>query len=399
MSGLSGSDYRTWRVDPASRGPLVDFMLNALREAGCRVLRASEPDEAPFRFVFETPAGERIGVVAYAFYANRKVTGGRPGDEHRMQVKYGSTRGLQTIWQDPFDLYTTIMVGISPEEGFFVGLDPVLREWQRFFVSVEFKDRHVEEIRSKGWLAWERPRRSGPFAEPVEVLVGGRAEHFLRFVQFERLAKGMDQGNRQLLADNPSWFSRPTKEEPEAEETEAAVADLHPLARDFELSPDEILDLVAGARRLRMAVRGWVAEEKLRAHLATLDGMTRCERLDVEGGPDLMVAWRGGPDLAIECKNVLRKPNAAGLAKVDFQRTRASIGDPCSRYYAATDFDIVAACLHAVTEKWEFRFVSSAALTPHARCVGKLASNVVVNASWSADAATVIEDVGRRMTS
>ncbi|WAP70038.1 hypothetical protein [Jiella pelagia] len=115
--------------------------------------------------------------------------------------------------------------------------------------------------------------------------------------------------------------------------------------------------MIASARRLKMAVRGWVAEEKLRDVLSLTEGVTDCERLDEEGGADLRLRWKGGPPLLIECKNVLRKTNAAGLAKIDFQRTRASKSDPCSRYYSPTDFDVVAGCLHAISENWEFRYV------------------------------------------
>ena len=39
-------------------------------------------------------------------------------------------------------------------------------------------------------------------------------------------------------------------------------------------------------------------------------------------------------------------------------RTRASKADPCSRFYSPNDFDVVAACLHAVSERWEFRYVA-----------------------------------------
>jgi site-specific DNA-cytosine methylase len=74
----------------------------------------------------------------------------------------------------------------------------------KFFIRIEYKDRHAEEITKEVWVAWERDRRSQD--EPVEVLVGGTAEHFLDLIKFERAAQGLDQGNRQLLAEHPELF-------------------------------------------------------------------------------------------------------------------------------------------------------------------------------------------------
>jgi hypothetical protein len=72
--------YRTYRVSRHDREPLLDFMLEGLRSAGCQILCASSPSEAPFRIVFETRMGERMGIVAYAFLANSKLTKNRPAD-------------------------------------------------------------------------------------------------------------------------------------------------------------------------------------------------------------------------------------------------------------------------------------------------------------------------------
>jgi hypothetical protein len=68
----------------------------------------------------------------------------------------------------------------------------------KFFIRIEFKDSHADEIKSKGWSAWERNRRAGE--EPIEVLVGGRSQDFLDLIRFERAAEGLDAGNPQLLA-------------------------------------------------------------------------------------------------------------------------------------------------------------------------------------------------------
>jgi hypothetical protein len=52
---------RTYRVQRADREPLVRFMLEALEIQGCRIIFASEPNQAPFVITFETPSGERMG--------------------------------------------------------------------------------------------------------------------------------------------------------------------------------------------------------------------------------------------------------------------------------------------------------------------------------------------------
>jgi len=364
----------TYRVSRRDREPLVDFMLQALRGEGCRILYCSPPTEAPFRITFETPQGERQGVVAYAFLANSRETKNRPSDEHRFQLKYGSKNGqLHELWQDPLGLYTTLLVGINTELGFFVGYDPVLHSPTLFFISLELKQRHVDQVLAKGWHVWERERKRGRAEEPVEVVVGGRPESFLSYVGFEREAAGEDQGHRQLLAEN-ALRHRPT---------------VRALTREFELSEREVLDLIESAHRLKVAVRGWVAEEHLFRQLRDLPGIRSCTRLAGDG-PDLSVRLFDDRELTIECKNVLRKPHSDGSPRLDFQRTRAAKSDPCSRYYAPRDFDVIAACLHAVTEAWEFRFALPSRLDPHAKCPGKLSSNVRLDDRWSQDPLQVL---------
>ncbi|HEV7670861.1 MAG TPA: hypothetical protein VGS22_20255 [Thermoanaerobaculia bacterium] len=365
-------EFRTYGVSRKDRQPLLDFMLEALRDEGCRILHSSPASEAPFRITFETAQGERMGIVAYAFLANSRLTKNRPDDEHRFQLKYGSKDGLlHDLWQDPFGLYTTLLVGINPELGFFVGADPVLHSPTRLFISIEFKQRHVEEILANGWHAWERERQRAP-EEPVEVLIGGTPKSFLSYVRFERDAMGEDQGHRQLLAER-ARKAKPT---------------IHALAREFQLAEKEVFDLIESAHRLKVAVRGSVAEEHLFRQLKKLPGMD-CSRLPGDG-PDLSVRLFDSREMTIECKNVLRKPNRDGLARLDFQRTRAAKSDPCSRYYSPKDFDVVAACLHSVTEKWEFRFALSGRLDPHAKCIGKLSSNVHLDERWSKDPLEVL---------
>jgi hypothetical protein len=381
---------RTYRVQRAGREPLVRFMREALELRGCRVIYASEPDQAPFVFTFETPTGERIGVVAYAFTATRTPTKNRPPDERSFQIKYGSKleNNLHPIFKDPLGLFTTLFLGISPEEGYFVAVDPEIHNPTKFFIRIEFKDNNAFDIQRDGWAAWERSRLNRE-DEPVEILVGGTKEHFLDLIRFERAAQGLDPGNRHLLAQKRELFSQL----PAAQAHDFGLSDLpqHPLTAELGLAPEEVLDVIAGARRLKMAVRGWVAEHHLREVLSRTPGITYCEPINKEGAADLHIRLQEGPLLTIECKNVLRQTDSNGLPRLDFQRTRASKKDPCSRYYAPTEFDVVAACLHAVTESWEFRYILPQSLPPHRNCVGKLANNLRVDDKWQTDPLSIFQ--------
>jgi hypothetical protein len=376
--------YSVYGVSRRHREPLLQFIYEALIRSGCRVIHSSDAAYAPFRVSFETAAGERMGIVAYAFFANQKLTVNRPGDEYRFQLKYGDKqdKNLHELWQDPYGLYTTVLVGISPTERFFVGFDPVLHSPTKHYISLEFKRSFVEEIRRTGWSWRERERRSGS-EEPVEVIVGGTVDSFLDFVRFEREARGEDQGHRALLAERrgivvPASIVATTPVHPN-------TAYVHQLAREFEMSEAAVLDLIAGASRLKMAVRGWVAEQHLVEQLQQVDGITECERIEAENSPDIQLRFEGSDLLFVECKNVLRTTRKDGAARVDFQRTRASKADPCSRYYSPDDFDVLAACLHAQTERWEYSFALTRQLVEHKKCPGKLSSNVAVDARWRED--------------
>ena len=158
------------------------------------------------------------------------------------------------------------------------------------------------------------------------------------------------------------------------------------------MNENEVLDLIARARRLKMAVRGWVAEEHLVRHLRSVPGVTDCEHVDEEGGPDIRLRYDHSRPIVVECKNVLRQRTADGVPRIDFQRTRASKSDPCSRYYSPEDFDVVAACLHAVTERWEFAFALTRDLDPHRKCVGKLDNRILINGRWTEDARDVLRE-------
>lgn len=364
---------RRYRV--ARREPIVRFILDALEECGAQVLLRPDPSSAPFEIVVNTPEGERLELTCYAFLANKYRQQNRPSDEHRFQVKYGSEFATyHRIFLPTRPDQVTLMFGVHIEEGLFISCDPAMHEWTRFSRSVEFKSQQLEEAQQSGWFGWERERslarrRAALPKEDArtEVLVAFRPNQFLRYVAFERVATGMDPGERLLLADRLNQPS--TKPEQRL---------VHPLEKELGLGAFEILDMIGGAFRLKAAVRGGAAEYHLGEHLRTVPGVSRVTPIDEDGKPDFEVTFSGN-NFLIECKNVLRRPNAAGEPRVDFQKTRASKNDPCSRYYRPDQFDVLAACLHPISERWEYRFISTSSLAAHATCRGRLSQRVIVS--------------------
>lgn len=370
-------EWISYPVSRASKGPLLDFVVRGLEMRDCRIVYTSEPSRAPFYVVFDSAAGERHGILVYAFFANSKLTKGRPEDERRFQIKYGSKfkDSVLELSVDKHQLVTTLLIGIDAAEGVFIAADPLMNNPSPMSRSVEFKHEHIEAAKRFGWVAWERDRHPGkaktrPTADiedqRTEVLIGATQDRLLDLISLERLALDLDPGERHLLADKLGTAR-----------AGAGVAS-HPLVREFGLPPEALFDLIQGTSRLRMAVRGWVAEQHLFESLQALEGVSGCRRLTTDGQPDVALRWRGGPEILIECKNSLRIRYADGAPKVDFQRTRASKGDACSRYYRPGDFGILAACLHAVTENWEFWFALTTDLEPHNKCVGRISSNIRV---------------------
>ena len=142
---------------------------------------------------------------------------------------------------------------------------------------------------------------------------------------------------------------------------------------------------------LKMAVRGSVAEEHLVNALRSVTGVTDCHRLEDDRGPDVVLSFQG-KRITVECKNSSRV-RTKGFEKIDLQRTRASKADPCSRYYKPAEFDLVAACIHAVTEKWEFKYAATTKLDAHPKCVGRLSNNVKLDARWTPDAAAALRSI------
>jgi len=393
-----GFQYTRWKVSRSHKAPLLAFVTDGLRAGGCTILYASDPVQAPFYISYETASGEREGILVYAFFANSRLTKNRPPDEHRFQIKYGSdTTAVVTVEQDPARLVTTLFMGIDLEREIVVAVDPALYDGVPMFISVEFKRRHANAVEENGWHTWERGRDDGQGDDDhddvggrfgVETLVGVRQDRFLDLVGFERAARDAAPGHRQLLAERILGAGVAARQ-PNV---------VHGLMRELGLGEAELLDMIQGNPRLKMAVRGGVAELHLERFMQDVPNITDYRLVNAEGRPDLEVRYKGLGPVLIECKNVLRVPLADGSPRVDFQRTRASKSDPCSRYYRSEEFSILAACLHAVTERWEFRFVPTAVLPGHLKCMGRISSNIrVVEPQWKADAALVLEEVTRTL--
>lgn len=378
--------WKIYSVQRNEKAALLKFIVDGLGMRGCRAISASDPRNAPFYIVFETPAGERQAILAYAFRAGARVTNNRPTDEHRFQVKYGSQlKGVLEVAVDRTAVVTTIFLGIDLKRGIFVAADPLMNAPSPMSRSIEFKAHHVDEIERHDWFAWERERhqprtRNRPTPEidddtRIQVLIGGKQERIFDLITLERLALGLDPGERHLLADKLA--TRPDKA--------GVVSASHRLLKELNVGPDALFDLIDGAARLKMAVRGWVAEQHLEDSLKSVTGVTDCRRLNEEGGPDLTLRWKGSRPVLVECKNVLRTTDSSGTARVDFQRTRAAKSDACSRYYKPSEFGVLAACLHAVTERWEYRYALTAELPEHKKCEGRIANNVRVSADLFTD--------------
>lgn len=365
----------------------------ALEQCGATILSGPDPAVAPFEYTIRTPQGEQLELVCYAFTANKYKQGGRPTDEHRLQVKYGSDFSrYHKLYIDPSRRRITLMFGVHHEMGLFVAVDPLMHNPTWFSKSFELKQADLEEAVDVGWTAWERDRSAGRRKDvapllnlQTEAVCAFRPEYFLRYVAFERVASGLDTGERLLLADR---IGRAV-----SLRVPPIIAKTHPLETALGLSAAEILDVLGGSFRLLVAVRGSVAEHHLETVLRSAAGVADVQRIDEDGQPDFKVRYRSR-SFRIECKNVLRRVHKDGVPRVDFQKTRASQNSKCSRYYDPKQFEVLAACLHPVSERWEYRFCPTRALPPHEVCSGKLSSKVPVRGeAWSGKVTDALDAV------
>ena len=377
----------------------VDAIAAAITASGGEVVRAPSPSVAPFEFDVILPNKKSLKLICYAFTANKYDQEGRPLDEHRMQVKYGSDfKRLHDIYIDSRRRKTTLFFGVHDDEDLFIAADPAMHNPTWFSSSIEFKEADVQLALYRGWHGWDRDRvqRGRRRVLPqesltTEALIAFTPKHFLTYALFERLATGMDTGERLLLMENVGEDLRKGRAARSVVKTrivtETAIE--HELLKQFGLPINEVLDLIAESPRLKTAVRGGVAERHLQVLLDKTSGVTNVRKINEDGMPDFAVKFRRAP-FRIECKNVSPE-RSRGLPRVDFQKTRAAKGDPCSRYYASSQFEILAACIHPLTGSWDFQFCLTETLPRHKKCAGKLSDRVLVAEGWPRDLSQLLE--------
>jgi hypothetical protein len=358
------------------------FVAQAVERSGGRVLASSGPTSAPL-FLGIEHQGERIGICAYVFLANRRETRNRPQDEHRLQVRYGDVndpawrRETHHVGFDPLEVDVTLVIGAHVEADLIVSLDPLVYDPLPIGISVFFKDADIDEAQRTGWHVWERDNLSGVrratprTALGIETIVAFRPERLLDFVHLERDAQS-------LGLDPPLRFRAA-----QAVAAATGATRLHVLEREFGLSAAEILDIIRERPRLGMAVRGGVAERHLHHALAADPEIATVELGQVEGPPDFIVTTRSeGRRVSLECKNASPRTYADGTPKVETQKTRASKGDPRSRLYEPNQFDVVAAAMFGPWGRWEFRYKRSELLDRDATFPERIAPIQRIDDTW-----------------
>jgi len=377
----------------------VEAIADAIVASGGEIVREPSHSIAPFEFEVRLPDGKQLNLVCYAFTANKYAQERRPPDEHRFQVKYGSDFSRpHDIYIDPKRASTTLFFGVHKEEDLFIAVDPAMHNPTWFSKSIELKENDVEIALKRGWHGWDRDRVPGGRRRVLpqesfstEALLAFTPKHFLTYALFERIATGIETGERLLLIKN---IGDDLRQGGSARSLVTTRIDLvaptsaeHKLLTQFGLPVDQILDLIAENPRLHTAVRGGVAERHLQLVLKKTPGVTDVKQINRDGEPDFAIKFRRQP-LRIECKNV--SPDTThGLPRVDFQKTRAAKGNPCSRYYSAEQFEVLAACIFPVTGSWDFRFCLTNTLPQHTKCAGKLGDRVVVD-GWAPDLPTLL---------
>ncbi len=362
-----------------------ELLEAAVTRAGGRVLHSSGPDVAPLFLAVEDEHGARYGLMAYVFWANSKLTHHRPPDEHRMQIRYGDAKswrtGLHPVGLDPTGCETTLVLGVEPDEDLLVALDPLRYDPLPLGISVFWKDDDAAAAHVSGWHVYERDnmsgvRRDAPRAElGLETIVMLAPERIFDLLRLERQA--------QALRLDPALRFRAAERIGTGEAGAISTPDLHQLEREYDLPAAEILAIVAERKRVAMAVRGGVAEHHAGRALRAETTVAEARVGHQEGPPDYWVTLADGRSVTVEVKNASPTTYADGTPKAEIQKTRASQGDPLSRLYAPTAFDVLAACMYGPTKQWRFRYRRSHLLTRHKDHPDRIAPLQRITAEWA----------------
>jgi hypothetical protein len=378
----SGRSYAR-RYERVQRRQHHAFLVDAVERSGGRVLFTSGPDSAPLFLGVEDNAGQRLSICAYVFLANRRLTRNRPADEHRLQIRYGNVN--DAAWRaadhpvgfDPLGVDVTVVVGAHIEADLIIGLDPLIYTPLPIGISIFFKDAEIDEAKRSGWHVWERDNISGVRRAStrtefgVETLVAFSPDRLLDYLRFERTAQT-------LRLEPPLRFRAAVDQS-----APKLASGIHALEGEFSLSAEEILDIIRERPRLGMAVRGGVAERHLHSLLSADPAVTDLSLGQQEGPPDLFVTVGKAGLVTVECKNASPKTLKDGTPKVETQKTRASKGDPKSRYYDPAQFDVVAACMYGPWRQWEFRYKRSNRLVRDSKYPDRIAAIQRIDSTWS----------------
>lgn len=366
---------------PVQRGAGHAMVERAVSAAGGRLLFSSGPSTAPLFVGLEGSDGDRLGVTAYVFHASKVRTRNRPSDEHRAQIRYGDVN--RRTWResehplgfDPAGVDLTLVLVAHPDEGLLIGLDPFAYDPLPLGNSIYFKDSDIAAAARDGWRVWERDThggtRKGSIEPGLETIVAFTPDRLLDYLAVERQAQTLrlDHVLRFRVAERGA--------------VERVTQEMHELEQAFGLPSHDLLDIIERKSRLAMAMRGGVAEHHLGLVLDADAAVASAEEGHQEGPPDYFVELVDGRTVTIECKNASPKLYADGTPKVEIQKTRASQGDPTSRFYAPTSFDVIAACMYGPSGEWTFRFRRSADLAEHTTYAGRIAPLQQIREDWS----------------
>lgn len=366
-----------------NRADLHAYLRQAVEASGGRVLYASDPGHAPVYLGVQMNSEERIGMLVYPFRITHNEIANRPTDEVRGQLRYGSERSWgrsHPLGRDIAGVDVTVILGVDLHAGVFLGLDAQLWDPLPMGISFYAKTADIHCAQSTGWHVWEKINRSGTkrteSRSPThfETVVAFTPNRLIDYARLERRSAS-------LRLDPPLRFSAAVAmADGAAPETPLGR---HILEEQFALTSEEILDIIDGRNRLAVAVRGGVAEHHLERLLRSSEEISSVDRLDVDAMHDFDVTLRSGVRLRVECKNASPRVLADGRFKVEVQKTRASKGDPASRFYEVDRFDVVAACLFSATGKWQFRFGATSSMPRHKAFPGRLAPIQAISDAWA----------------
>jgi hypothetical protein len=205
--------------------------------------RGRGPQSAPFGFTSRRlRATARTGVLR--LYSPR-ADAPEAARQHRLGWLRSRSDRCHEVYFDPREKKTTLLFGVHLEMGLFVAVDPRMHSLTWFPRSVEFKTSDLETARAQRWHGWERERSNGrrrvrpEESLQTETVIAFRPDQFLRYVEFERLASGLDCGERCLLSD------RIEKGLSQGEPLKASPG-RHFLEIQLGLPASDILDMVMG---------------------------------------------------------------------------------------------------------------------------------------------------------